>query len=75
MTSDLDGMEYDLRGLDACVWCGDPINCDETCDRDRMRQEEANAAIMRIRERARMRQFGVPEAPLPQPQDFEASRG
>ena len=75
MTSDLDGMEYDLRGLDACVWCGDPINCDETCDRDRMRQEEANAAIMRIRERARMRQVVVPEAPLPQPQDFEASRG
>ena len=75
MTSDLDGMEYDLRGLDACVWCGDTINCDETCDRDRMRQEEANAAIMRIRDRARMRQFVVPEAPLPQPQDFEASRG
>ena len=75
MTSDLDGMEYDLRGLDACAWCGDPINCDETCDRDRMRQEEANAAIMRIRERARMRQFVVPEAPLPQPENFEASRG
>jgi len=75
MTSDLDGMEYDLRGLDACVWCGDPINCDETCDRDRMRQEEANAAIMRIRERARMRRFVVPEAPLPQPENFESSRG
>jgi len=75
MTSDLDGMEYDLRGLDACAWCGDPINCDETCDRDRIRQEEATAAIMRIRERARMRQFVVPEAPLPQPQDFGVTGG
>jgi len=75
MTSDLDGMEYDLRGLDACAWCGDPINCNETCDRDRIRQEEATAAIMRIRERARMRQFVVPEAPLPQPQNFGVNGG
>ena len=34
--------------VDACRFCGDPQNCDDSCEVDRVRQEEANAAILRI---------------------------
>jgi hypothetical protein len=40
--------------VDACRFCGDPLNCDDSCEVDRVRQEEANAAILRIAE-ARVR--------------------
>ena len=40
--------------VDACPWCGDPSACDERCVADRLRQEEANAAILRLAE-ARVR--------------------
>lgn len=64
-----------MNDIGACTWCGDPINCDDTCEQDRIRQEEANAAVVRIRERAAMRQFVVPDAPLPVPEDFGVTRG
>ena len=64
-----------MNDIGACTWCGDPINCDDTCEQDRIRQEEGNAAVLRIRERARMRQFVVPDAPLPVPEDFGVPRG
>ncbi len=43
-----------MSGVDACRFCGDPLNCDDSCEVDRVRQEEANAAILRIAE-ARVR--------------------
>ena len=64
-----------MNDIDACVWCGDPINCDDTCEQDRIRQEEGNAAVQRIALRAAMRQFVVPDAPLPVPEDFGVPRG
>lgn len=40
--------------VDACPWCGHPSACDERCVADRLRQEEASAAVVRIAE-ARVR--------------------
>jgi hypothetical protein len=44
--------------VDACPHCGDPCFCDEACVRDMRRQEEANAAILRMAE-ARARRVHV----------------
>ena len=44
--------------VDACPWCGDPSACDERCVADRLRQEEANAAILRLAE-ARVRKAWI----------------
>ena len=40
--------------VDACPWCGDPLSCDDRCEADRLRQEQASDAILRIAE-ARVR--------------------
>jgi len=40
--------------VDACAFCGDPLNCDGACDHDRVRQEQASDEILRIAE-ARVR--------------------
>ena len=37
-----------MSEVDACRFCGDPQDCDDSCEVDRVRQEEANAAILRI---------------------------
>ncbi len=37
-----------MSEVDACRFCGDPQDCDDSCGVDRVRQEEANAAILRI---------------------------
>lgn len=39
-----------MSEVDACRFCGDPQDCDDSCEVDRLRQEEANAAILRIEE-------------------------
>ena len=49
--------------VDACRFCGDPLNCDDSCEVDRVRQEEANAAILRIAE-ARVRKSRTPTEEL-----------
>ena len=36
--------------VDACAFCGDPLSCDGSCEVDRLRQEEVNAAIVRLAE-------------------------
>ena len=64
-----------MNDIGACTWCGDPINCDDTCEQDRIRQEEGNAAVQRIALRSAMRQFVTPDAPLPVPEDFGVPRG
>ena len=40
--------------IDACAFCGDPLNCDGSCEHDRVRQEQASDEILRIAE-ARVR--------------------
>ena len=40
--------------IDACAFCGDPLNCDGSCEHDRVRQEQATDEILRIAE-ARVR--------------------
>ena len=40
--------------IDACAFCGDPLDCDGSCEHDRVRQEQATDEILRIAE-ARVR--------------------
>ena len=38
-----------MSGVDACRFCGDPLNCDDSCEVDRVRQEEARVWLARCR--------------------------
>jgi hypothetical protein len=40
--------------IDACAFCGDPLDCDGACEHDRVRQEQASDEVVRLAE-ARVR--------------------